>query len=584
MSVLYRLPGRATRVLLAGMRDTFRLTLEYARGSDLLTPEDLRLMRFLARDPRTIIASFDLEPSIREYICCPACFALYSDFQSAPETCTYRSTKTSRPCGAKLWRKRCIRGKTMRFPVRKYLHQLMSHWLGRLLCREEIEKCLGAPRTATSTGPMKDIFDGLALRRFRAPGEEKPFLEGPADELRLIFSLSVDGFNPFQMKEAKQTVTSTAIYMVCLNLPPHLRYRPENMYLVGVIPGPLKPSTEQINHFIALLVDELLVFWSSGVYYKRTAMHSSGRRSRAAMIPLVCDLLGARQVAGLGQHNHTYMLCTCCHIAQDGIEDFTTFQPRDLHAHIAAAIAWRDAESTYEREELFSRSGIRWSELLRLSYWNPILYVVVDSMHNLYLGLLQRHIRDIWGVSASLADGDASGQNTTKAPPRPSLSVMSFGLNCLLHGSDAQLAACAKPVLYHLCVDHDLRRAGTARMLLKHLTTWVCYSIIYYTMTTAAERNSFQRNREGLPKPTPVGASVPSPQPAANALGEQTTGHRSPLKLVGTGGGILLSATSSNALVRRGLGFLREMCRLRSLATGGTRADLANRLWTWVCS
>ena len=473
MNVFYRLPGRATRVLLAGMRDTFRLTLEYARGSDALTSEDLRLFRFLARDPRTVLASFDLEPSIREHICCPACFALYSNLPSAPQTCTYQSTKTSKPCGAKLWRKRCIRGKMMQFPVRKYLHQSMTHWLGRMLSREEIERSLQAARASPSTTPMKDIFDGLALRSFTAPGEAQPFLNGPADELRLIFSLSVDGFNPFQMKEAKQTVTSTAIYMVCLNLPPHLRYRPENMYLVGVIPGPSKPSTEQINHFVTILVDELLVFWSPGVFYNRTALYPLGRLARAAMIPLVCDLLGARQVAGVGQHNHTRMLCTCCSISQDDIEELTTSPPRDLATHRAAAMAWRDAESTFEREELFHRTGIRWSELLRLSYWNPILYVVVDSMHNLYLGLLQRHIRDIWGISVYLADGDASGRNSTKAPPRPSPSVMDFGRNSLLYGTNAQLSACAKPVLYYLCVDRHLRRAGTARMLLKHLMAWV---------------------------------------------------------------------------------------------------------------
>ncbi|EIW51369.1 uncharacterized protein TRAVEDRAFT_137509, partial [Trametes versicolor FP-101664 SS1] len=96
---------------------------------------------------------------------------------------------------------------------------------------------------------MKDIFDGMVLRRFLGPDGLR-FLDAPLGELRLVFSLSADGFNPYQMKEAKHSVTSTAMYMVCLSLPPHLRYLPENMYLAGVIPGPTKPSTEQINHFL----------------------------------------------------------------------------------------------------------------------------------------------------------------------------------------------------------------------------------------------------------------------------------------------------------------------------------------------
>ncbi|KAI1782190.1 hypothetical protein LXA43DRAFT_843670, partial [Ganoderma leucocontextum] len=294
-------------------------------------------------------------------------------------------------------------------------------------------------------------------------------------------------------------------------------------------------------------VDELLLFWEPGVYYKKTALRPFGRRARAAMIPLVCDLVGARQVAGVGAHNHSHMLCTCCSAAQDDIEDSTTTStPRNLDAHRAAAIKRRDAESTLVREYNFARTGIRWSELLRLGYWNPILYVVVDSMHNLYLGLLQRHIRDIWGISTQFTDGDASGRDSTKAPPRPSPAVMNIGLKCLLHKSNSQLAACAKPVLYHLCVDRNLRRAGPARILLKHLIAWVLVEL--------------PLNEE----------QAPSLQPRP--------------KLVGTGAVILEKAASSKALIRRGLPTLKEMCKIRGLPTGGTRAMLANRLWDWVSS
>ena len=70
------------------MRDTLLLTLEYARGSDVLNYEDKRLLRFLARDPRTVLTAFDLDPSVDEYICCPSCFALFPNDASSPQTCT----------------------------------------------------------------------------------------------------------------------------------------------------------------------------------------------------------------------------------------------------------------------------------------------------------------------------------------------------------------------------------------------------------------------------------------------------------------------------------------------------------------
>lgn len=70
--------------------------------------------------------------------------------------------------------------------------------------------------------------------------------------------MSVDSFNPFHNKTAKQSVSSTGIWLVLLNLPQHLRYLQENMYLAGVIPGPNKPSLSDIYHYIDLVVVELL--------------------------------------------------------------------------------------------------------------------------------------------------------------------------------------------------------------------------------------------------------------------------------------------------------------------------------------
>ncbi|KAK0241044.1 hypothetical protein EDD85DRAFT_731715, partial [Armillaria nabsnona] len=45
----------------------------------------------------------------------------------------------------------------------------------------------------------------------------------------------------------------------------------------------------------------------------------------------------------------------------------------------------------------YDASGIRWSELLRLPYFDPSRMIIVDSMHNLFLGLLKEHFRSILG-------------------------------------------------------------------------------------------------------------------------------------------------------------------------------------------
>jgi hypothetical protein len=113
---------------------------------------------------------------------------------------------------------------------------------------------------------MEDMWDAEHLCKILLKKGER-FLPGPTDETRLVFSFSMDSFNPFHLKEAKQTVSSTVIWLILLNLPPHLRYRPENMFLAGIIPGPKKPSISDINHSIKLLVDVLLEIFDPGVWY-----------------------------------------------------------------------------------------------------------------------------------------------------------------------------------------------------------------------------------------------------------------------------------------------------------------------------
>ena len=54
--------------------------------------------------------------------------------------------------------------------------------------------------------------------------------------------------------------------LTIMNLPRSLRYKRQNVLLVGVIPGPSEP-THGINPYLQPLVNELLVFWK-GVQMK----------------------------------------------------------------------------------------------------------------------------------------------------------------------------------------------------------------------------------------------------------------------------------------------------------------------------
>ena len=122
---------------------------------------------------------------------------------------------------------------------------------------------------------MEDVWDAGHLCKILLKKGER-FLPGPANEMCLVFSFSMDSFNPYHMKESKQTLSSTALWLILLNLPPHLRYHPKNMFLTGIIPGPKKPLLSDINHSLKILVDVLLKFFDPGVLYSQTARHKQG--------------------------------------------------------------------------------------------------------------------------------------------------------------------------------------------------------------------------------------------------------------------------------------------------------------------
>ena len=479
MHLIFHLSRRATIVLLAGMRSVLAL-----QGAHEETTKKI------PDDPRTVISRFHLDPSCSTFLQCPLCYALYpyngtiTSKRPEIERCTYKPTPTSPLCNVPLWEERKLGGKTDHAPRRKYVHQSLKDWIGRLLMRPGVEELLREPCRREETSLMEDIWDAPVLRSFRDV-DGKSFFRDRGEEIRLAFSLNADGFHPLHMLEAKQTLTCTAIYMVVLNFPPHLRYLFRNMYLAGVIPGPGKPSLDQINHVLSLLVAELLEFWR-GIFYTLTLTSSLGRLAKGAMIPLVCDMLAARQLSGLSSATST-CFCTFCLLKFQDIEnlDKDSWPPRNLNDQIRQALIWKHCESEAKQLRCFKKSGVRWSALLDLPYWNPILFSVVDSMHTAYLGLFQSHCRRVWGINVAKEGGDGTSIRLKKSVPRPNDQKLSGWLKFIQNTSDMEvlhkrlLGECNKATLWHICVDNNLWSAGARKQLTDNIVAWVSVSDRY---------------------------------------------------------------------------------------------------------
>jgi hypothetical protein len=312
-------------------------------------------------------------------------------------------------------------GKEVPVPVKPFVYFDFKDWQSGLLARPGIEdimddawKKVDEPSSDPNQGGvMTDIFHGDLLRSFAGPkrGKNAKLFKDGGEEGRYAYSLCIDFFNPYTNKQSGKKKSVGMIALVCLNLPPDLRYKPENMYLVGVVPGPREPKLDEINHYLTPLIDDFCDSWEHGFNFSRTHKYPKGRKVVCAIIALVCDLPGARKAAGFAAASHQHF-CSVCHCTLDkegyGCTNHHLWKRRTNEECRDFARKFKEAETEQDAQEYFDTTGLRWSELLRLPYFDPARFIVVDAMHNLFLGLIRGHIKDILGI-----------QVNRKAPPAP---------------------------------------------------------------------------------------------------------------------------------------------------------------------
>ena len=215
------------------------------------------------------------------------------------------------------------------------------------------------------------------------------------------------------------------------------------------------------------------MFLIPGIHYSRTGCHLNGRLVDAALVPLVCDLSAARQVASFGSI-YFRQFCSFCYLSKDDMDHFNPWkwEPRALARHREGVSAWKNATDRAARKRAFNRYGVRWSVLIDLPYWDPIEFTIIESMHNGYLGLFHNHCRKIWAMSITVSDGDGY-TDPAGAPQRPDDEQMDDALSALTEGDFEALLTMDTSALGHLCADHGLRRSKKKKQMIKELRIWV---------------------------------------------------------------------------------------------------------------
>jgi len=250
-----------------------------------------------------------------------------------------------------------------------------------------------------NTGLMSDIYDGEIWKNFPSnldTSEPSRFFTPETADSHLGIMINLDWFQPFE----STAYSSGAIYGVICNLPRELRFKQENMLYLGLLPGPNEVKLHRINHYLSPIVNELLELWE-GICLPPTGKYPEGKKIRLAVICCSNDIPAARKLCG---HISALAGCHRCYKSANnvgrksnfgGFDDMDDwFRKRDPIEHRQNAEAWRRCTSKDEREKHVSNTHACWSELLRLPYFNPIRHLIVDLMHNLFLGLLAGLLKD----------------------------------------------------------------------------------------------------------------------------------------------------------------------------------------------
>ena len=231
-----------------------------------------------------------------------------------------RHHQMGRRCNKQLLCPRIIDGRVVYTPIKPFIYFRPIDWLGHLLSRPGIEAEMDVAWSKSKDsvdGVMRDIFDGENLCSFKGP--DRQHFSYSNREGRYVFSLSVDFFNPLHNKQASKKVSVGIISLVCLNLPPHLCYKAENMFLAGVILGLNEPPLTSINNFLCPLINNFLKMWDPGIWYSHTDDHLHGRLIWCAIVCVVCDLLAAWKIAGFTSSTYNHFCATCeCTLKDNG--------------------------------------------------------------------------------------------------------------------------------------------------------------------------------------------------------------------------------------------------------------------------
>ena len=411
----FPIPDNAMEFLLLSLKrcfETLSFTNPWCTAFAVAFPGSLYLFR---KEMGLVGHKFD------KYVVCPNCSSVYTfkdsyrqvGTRNVSKTCTFvrfpnhRQRRMRNPCGTKLLKEVTLSdGTTRLYPHKLYCYKSIVETLTQFVKRPGFtDSCeLWRKREVRSAHRiMCDVFEGRIWNELQVFNGSS----FSASSRNYALMLNVDWMQPFEHTQYSVGV----MYLVLMNLPRSERFKRENVFLVGIISGPSEPRGN-INSYLKPLVGELLLLWEEGVMLRHSGSLLVPQCFKAALLCVACDMPASRKVCGFTAHNSKHGCPKCSKEFKTGgvgqPTDYSGFEPCrgrnpvEHRQHVEEIQAQATQELRNAKEFAY---GARYSELLRLPYFDCIRFTIVDPMHNLFLGTAKRMI-EMWLEMSILTQAD----------------------------------------------------------------------------------------------------------------------------------------------------------------------------------
>jgi len=104
-------------------------------------------------------------------------------------------------------------------------------------------------------------------------------------------------------------------------------------------------------------------------------------------------------VSGFVSHS-AGLFCSFCKCHHNDIEDLDYHHWELQHGTEVHAQAqeWCNLVTIKAKTAMTKETGVQWTPLHDLSYWDPVQYIILGFMHNFLEGILQYHLQVLWGI------------------------------------------------------------------------------------------------------------------------------------------------------------------------------------------